>query len=601
MRRNVSPGDIALHHSGDTPGAVRTLECMNDTALAARAERPARPRSSKPNGQWKIDGTEPLNGNEAWKQEDGGLSVRERIETIYAEGGFDSIDPTDLHGRFRWWGLYTQRKPGIDGGKTATLEPEELEDRYFMMRVRIDGGALTTEQLRVIGGISRDFARGSADITDRQNIQLHWVEIENVPEIWRRLEAVGLHTTEACGDVPRVILGSPVAGISADEIIDPTPQIREIADRYIGDESFANLPRKYKTAITGHPSQDVVHEINDFALVGVVHPELGPGYDLWVGGGLSTSAHLAVRLGTFVEPSRAAEVWAGVTSIFRDYGYRRLRNRARLKYLVADWGAEKFRQVLESEYLSEPLPDGPAPEAPTTPGDHVGVHAQKDGRFYVGATPTVGRVSGDVLLQLADLIEAHGSERLRTTPHQKIVVLDVEQERVDSLVAGLAELGLYANPSPWRRSTIACTGIEYCKLAIVDTKDTATETVAELERRFTADTGANELLKPLTLHINGCPNSCARIQTADIGLKGQLLPDGNGSQTPGFQVHLGGGLASETRSEAGTGRTVRGLKVTAEDLPDYVERVTRRFIADRADENQSFAEWALSAEEEALQ
>jgi sulfite reductase (ferredoxin) len=582
---------------------------MTDTALSARSgparSGSARPRSSKPNGQWKVDGTEPLNANEVWKQEDGGLSVRERIETIYAKGGFDSIDPTDLHGRFRWWGLYTQRKPGIDGGKTATLAPEELEDRYFMMRVRIDGGALTTEQLRVIGGISRDFARGSADITDRQNIQLHWVEIENVPEIWRRLEEVGLRTTEACGDVPRVILGSPVAGISADEIIDPTPQIHEIAERYIGDESFANLPRKYKTAITGHPSQDVVHEINDFALIGVVHPELGPGYDLWVGGGLSTSAHLAVRLGTFVEPSRAAEVWVGVTSIFRDYGYRRLRNRARLKYLVADWGAEKFREVLETEYLSSPLPDGPAPEQPTTPGDHVGVHAQKDGRFYVGATPTVGRVSGETLLQLADLIEAHGSQRLRTTPHQKIVVLDIEEGRVDSLVAGLEKLGLYANPSPWRRSTIACTGIEFCKLAIVDTKDTATEAIAELEKRFTPENGtgtpANELLKPLTLHINGCPNSCARIQTADIGLKGQLLPDGNGGQTPGFQVHLGGGLASETREEAGTGRTVRGLKVTAEDLPDYVERVTRRYLAERADESQSFAEWAHGAEEEALQ
>ncbi|BCT77297.1 sulfite reductase [Sinomonas cyclohexanicum] len=575
---------------------------MTETATRPRTEA-KKPRAAKPNGQWKVDGTAPLNSNEVWKQEDGGLSVRERIESIYSKGGFDSIDPTDLHGRFRWWGLYTQRKPGIDGGKTATLEPHELEDRYFMLRVRIDGGALTTEQLRVIGGISRDFARGTADITDRQNIQLHWVEIENVPEIWHRLESVGLRTTEACGDVPRVILGSPVAGIAADELLDPTPQIREIADRYIGDESFANLPRKYKTAITGHPSQDVVHEINDFALIGVVHPELGAGYDLWVGGGLSTSAHLAVRLGAFVEPSRAAEVWVGVTSIFRDYGYRRLRNRARLKYLVADWGAEKFRHILETEYLETPLPDGPAAEKPTAPGDHVGVHAQKDGRFYIGATPTVGRVSGEVLLKLADLIEAHGSARLRTTPHQKIVVLDVEQDRVDSLVAGLEELGLYANPSPWRRSTIACTGIEFCKLAIVDTKDTATAAVAELEKRFAPESGAgtaNALLRPLTLHVNGCPNSCARIQTADIGLKGQLLPDGDGGQTPGFQVHLGGGLASDSREEAGTGRTVRGLKVTVEDLPDYVERVTRRFLADRAGEDQTFAEWALAADEEAL-
>jgi len=253
----------------------------------ARA-RPPRP-SSRPNGQWKVDGTEPLNGNEEWKQVDNGLSVRERIESTYAAGGFASIDPTDLHGRFRVWGLYTQRKPGIDGGRTATLTPEELEDEYFMLRVRIDGGQLTTEQLRVIAGISTEFGRDTADLTDRQNIQLHWIRVEDIPEIWRRLEAVGLQTTEACGDVPRVILGSPVAGIAADELIDPTPQIDEITSRFIGDDSLANLPRKFKSAITGHPSQDVVHEINDVAFVAVEHPELGIGYDLWVGGGLSTT------------------------------------------------------------------------------------------------------------------------------------------------------------------------------------------------------------------------------------------------------------------------------------------------------------------------
>ncbi|HEX6954777.1 MAG TPA: nitrite/sulfite reductase, partial [Agromyces sp.] len=281
-----------------------------------RAPRP----SAKPNGQWKVDGTTPLNANEEWKQADGGLSVRERIETIYADGGFASIDPTDLHGRFRWWGLYTQRKPGIDGGRTATLEPHELEDEYFMLRVRIDGGQLTTEQLRVIGGISTEFARDTADLTDRQNVQLHWVRVEDVPEIWRRLEAVGLGTTEACGDVPRVILGSPVAGIANDELIDPTPQIDEITRRFIGDESLANLPRKFKSAITGHPSQDVVHEINDVAFVAVEHPTLGVGYDLWVGGGLSTAPRLAERLGVFVAPALVADVWHGVAQIFRDYG-----------------------------------------------------------------------------------------------------------------------------------------------------------------------------------------------------------------------------------------------------------------------------------------
>ncbi len=560
------------------------------------AARPPRP-STKPNGQWKIDGTAPLNGNEEWKQVDDGLAVRERIENIYAAGGFSSIDPTDLHGRFRVWGLYTQRKPGIDGGRTATLSPEELEDAYFMLRVRIDGGQLTTEQLRVIAGISQEFGRDTADLTDRQNVQLHWVEVESMPEIWRRLEAVGLGTTEACGDVPRVVLGSPVAGISADELIDPTPQIDEITSRFIGDPTLSNLPRKFKSAITGHPNQDVVHEINDVAFVAVEHPELGIGYDLWVGGGLSTTPRLGERLGVFVAPERVAEAWHGVAQIFRDYGYRRLRNKARLKFLLAEWGPAKFRQVLQDEYLGYALPDGPAPAKPAAPGDHVGIHRQKDGRFYVGATPIVGRVSGTTLARLADLIEEHGSTRLRTTPHQKVVILDIPEDRVDSLVAGLDELGLQARPSLIRRGTIACTGIEFCKLAIVETKVNATAAVKDLEARL----AGFDLPHPISLHVNGCPNSCARIQTADIGLKGQLVTI-DGEQVPGYQVHLGGGLASQDRDEAGLGRTVRGLKVAADGIADYVDRVVRRFLDERdAAADETFAQWAHRAEEEALQ
>ncbi len=565
---------------------------MTTSETGARTPRP----SARPNGQWKIDGTAPLNANEEWKQVDDGLAVRERIENIYAQGGFASIDPTDLHGRFRVWGLYTQRKPGIDGGRTATLEPHELEDEYFMLRVRIDGGQLTTEQLRVIAGISQEFGRGTADLTDRQNIQLHWIEVESMPEIWRRLEAVGLGTTEACGDVPRVILGSPVAGISAAELIDPTPQIEEIQSRFIGDPTLSNLPRKFKSAITGHPSQDVVHEINDVAFVAVEHPELGIGYDLWVGGGLSTTPRLGERLGAFVSPERVSDVWHGVAQIFRDYGYRRLRNKARLKFLLAEWGTEKFRQVLQDEYLGYELPDGPAAPKPASPGDHIGIHRQKDGRFYVGATPIVGRVSGPTLEKLADLIEANGSTRLRTTPHQKLVILDIPEDRVPSLIAGLDELGLSARPSLIRRGTIACTGIEFCKLAIVETKAYATAAVLDLEERL----AQFDLPHQISLHVNGCPNSCARIQTADIGLKGQLVTI-DGEQVPGYQVHLGGGLASQDRDEAGLGRTVRGLKVAADGIADYVERVVTRFLDDRdQDADETFAQWAHRADEEAL-
>ncbi len=559
------------------------------------ASRVRPPREDRSNGQWLVDGRTPLNHNEEFKAEDNPLNVRRRIEEIYANQGYGSIPTDDVHGRFRWWGLYTQRRQDISGSRTASLGPDELSDAYFMMRIRLDGGALTTDQVRVIADISTTFARDTADISDRQNIQLHWVRIEDVPEIWRRLEAAGMQTTEACGDSPRVILGSPVAGIAADEIIDPTPVIREIVDTYIGDPEIANLPRKFKTAVTGHPSLDVVHEINDVSLVGVVHPELGAGYDLWVGGGLSVSPRLAERLGVFVRPEEAAEVWYGVIRIFRDYGYRRLRAKARLKFLLAEWGAAKFRHVLETEYLGRALADGPSPAVPSQPGDHLGVHEQKDGSSYVGFAPTVGRASGTALAAIADLAEQAGSKRIRLTPHQKLLVLDVAPDRVGALIRGMDALGFSAHPSPFRRHTMACTGIEYCKLAFVDTKDTAKATISALEQRLSDVT----LDVPITLNINGCPNSCARIQTADIGLKGQILTGADGEPEFGFQVHLGGGLASTEREEAGLGKTVRGLKVTADNLPDYVERVTRRYLDDRIT-GESFAVWAHRTSEEAL-
>jgi len=553
------------------------------------AKRGGAPGRAKGQGQWALGHREPLNPNEQFKKDDDALNVRARIENIYAIRGFDSIDPNDLRGRMRWWGLYTQRKPGIDGGKTAILEPAELDDKHFMLRVRIDGGQLTVDQVRAIADVSTSYARDTADLTDRQNIQLHWINIEDMPAIWRRLEGVGLSTTEACGDCPRVVLGSPVAGIAVDEIIDPTPAINEIVERYIGSPEFSNLPRKFKTALTGHPSHDVAHEINDISFVGVVHPEHGPGFDVQVGGGLSTNPMLAQRLGAWVPIGEVANVWWGVVSIFRDYGYRRLRTKARIKFLINDWGAAKFRDVLETEYLERTLIDGPAPVVPAVPGDHVGIHPQKDGLNYIGFAPTTGRISGTRLTAIADAAEAAGSNRLRTTPHQKLLILDVADEKIEPLVAAMNELGLQARPSAWRRNTMACTGLEYCKLAIVETKGRAAAVVDELERRIP------DLDTPITLNINGCPNSCARIQIADIGLKGQLVLDDAGNQVEGFQVHLGGGLALD----AGFGRKVRGLKVTAEQVTDYVEKITRHYLEERED-GERFATWSLRADEEVL-
>ena len=533
-------------------------------------------------GQWALGHHEPLNAAERFKKDDDGLHVRNRILNRYALGGFDSIDPTDLRGRFRWWGLYTQRRPGISGGRTGTLDDADIEDSYFMMRVRIPGGQLTAGQLRAVAGIAKEYGRDLADITDRQNVQCHWIRIEDVPAIWQRLDEVGLSSLQACGDVPRNILGCPVAGIDATEVIDATAALRTTEGVAAANPEFTNLPRKFKTAISGCSAQCIPHEINDISFVGVTGPDGTPGYDLWVGGGLSTNPMRAQRLGVFVEEDQVPEVWAGVTGLFRDYGYRRLRSRARLKFLVADWGTEVFREVLQKEYLGFALPDGPAPPAPA-PGsrDHVGVHEQRDGRYYVGVAPHVGRTSGSQLWQLAELAETYGSGRIRTTAEQKLLILDVPADRVSELVSALGAEDLPVQPSAFRRSAMACTGIEFCKLAIVETKQRARDLYTELDRRLPGfDT-------PISINVNGCPNSCARFQVADIGLKGSIVNGGDG-----FQVHLGGSLGTDPAF----GRKLRGLKVTADGLTDYVERLLRNYLADRADGEQ-FATWVRRADD----
>jgi len=560
---------------------------MNEQAPARTPS--ARPRPKRGEGQWALGYREPLNKNEQSKKDDNPLNVRGRILGIYSKRGFDSIDPADLRGRFRWMGLYTQRAPGFDGGKTAMLEEEELDDRFFMMRVRTDGQILGTEQLRALGEVSTAYARDTADITDRNNIQYHWIEVESVPAIWERLEGAGLTTIEACGDSPRPFLGSPVAGISKDEIIDGSEALAEIKRRAINNPEFSNLPRKFKTALTGHPSHDVAPEVNDISFVGTVHPEHGPGFDLWVGGGLSTNPMLAKKLGVWIPLDEVADAWEGVAGIFRDYGYRRLRSKARLKFLVADWGVEKFREILETKYLHRELIDCESPATPERAGDHIGVHEQKDGKFYIGAAPVVGRINGTILSALADLVEKYDALGARLTAYQKLVVLGVDGARVDEFTADLEAIGLTAAPSNWRRNTMACTGIEFCKLAIVETKARAQALVTELEKRFP------ELDTPITVNVNGCPNACARTQVADIGLKGQLVLDADGNQVEGFQVHLGGALGLG----ANFGRKLRAHKVTSAELDDYITNVVSGYLADRAD-GESFATWAGRADESYL-
>jgi sulfite reductase (ferredoxin) len=283
------------------------------------------------------------------------------------------------------------------------------------------------------------------------------------------------------------------------------------------------------------------------------------------------------------------DVWEAVVSVFRDYGYRRLRAKARLKFLLKDWGVERFREVLEQEYLHRPLIDGPAPEPVTRPIDHVGVQRLKNGLNAVGVAPIAGRVSGTILSKVADLAEVAGSDRIRFTPYQKLVILDVADDKLDALRAGLDALGLPSTPSHWRRNMMACTGIEFCKLSFAETRKRSQTLVPELEKRL--EDINTQLDVPVTVNINGCPNSCARIQIADIGFKGQMVDDGDGP-VEGFQVHLGGSLGLDS----GFGRKLRQHKVVSSELGDYIERVVRNFVKQRED-GERFATWAVRADE----
>jgi sulfite reductase (ferredoxin) len=299
---------------------------------------------------------------------------------------------------------------------------------------------------------------------------------------------------------------------------------------------------------------------------------------------------LGQRLGVFVRPDQVADVWAGVCGLFRDYGYRRSRNHARLKFLLADWGTAKFREVLEKEYLTAALPDGPPPAEPThEQRDHMGVTPMRDGRVALGFAPRAGRLSGTILDAVADLADRYGDGRVATTAQQKLVILGIEPADVDALGVALAVHDLQAKPSVFRRGTMACTGLEFCKLAIVETKARAQDLYAELERRLP------DFDEPLTINVNGCPNSCARFQTADIGFKGSMVR-GDAGMVEGFQVHLGGHLGAKTE----LGRKFRGLKVSADEMPDYVERILRGYL-ERREPGERFAGYVARADEAWLQ
>jgi sulfite reductase (ferredoxin) len=338
--------------------------------------------------------------------------------------------------------------------RSGLLVSAALPGECLTLVIPLTAGELSTRQLRAVGCVSARYAGDAVDITDRQDVQFSPARTQDLPMIRARLQAVGL-TAQTGADTQRTFVGSPVAGIAADEIVDSTPALSAIRDRWGSSTEFSGMPAAFRTSVSGSPRQDVLHEASDVSFLGVRHPVLGPGFDIWIGGGPPAGHALAGRLGAFVASREAPEAWAAVVRLFRDYGYQRPGGQQSLWALVADWGMARFRRCLEAEYLLRPLADCPAPAPSAGPRDHVGVHPQRDGRCYLGVTRTAGWAGGTTLWALADLTEKHGSARVRTTPYQRLVILDIPPAQVESLCDELERIGLTARPALYRRRTRA--------------------------------------------------------------------------------------------------------------------------------------------------
>jgi sulfite reductase (ferredoxin) len=498
----------------------------------------------------------------------------------FAREGRASVLPEWAGAYFKWWGVYTQGDGmGAVGGKGG----EGLTSEYFMMRIAMPNGFLTSAQLRVIADIAKKHGRNLADITTRQNIQLHWLTIESLPDIVAALDAIGLSPRGACGDVVRNVTGCPLAGIDAEEITDASLIAHEIAHTLIGNNDFVNLPRKFKICATGCASWCCYPEINDVAFTAVRRAD-EVGYAVRVGGGLSKEPHLAVKLDAFIRPEQALDVARVIAEIFRDQqGLRENRDRARLKYLFLreGWTAESLLNEVESRlgYTFDPAPEETLP--PDGLRDHVGVHAQKQpGLSYVGASVLRGRITGDQLAAAAELADRYGVNggELRATVMQNLIFVNIRTEDARELVDELHKIGLRVEGTEFWRGTVACTGTEFCKLAISETKGFAKWLIEELEERLP---GFDQQIR---LHVTGCPNNCGQAWIADIGLEGKKAKY-NGEMVDAFNFSLGGALGEH----AGFAR-LTGYRAPASEVPAAIERLLRGYLADR-NEDENLRSW----------
>ena len=507
----------------------------------------------------------------------------------FAREGWDSVPPEWFGAYFRWWGIYTQGDGvGAIGGKGG----EGKAVRHLMVRIRIPNGVLDSRQLRTIADLAEWHGRGIADITVRQNFQLHWVTLESLPEVFQALWLKDVTTMGSCGDVTRNVTGCPVAGLDAEELVDASPLVREATDLVNGNAAFYNLPRKFKVSISGCRAWCTYPEINDIGLTAVRHPASSEiGFAVRVGGGLSTDPHLGVKLDAFVPRAQALGVFRAIAEIFRDSDVlRQNRERARLKFLFLQhgWTAERFKAEIETRLgapLAPGVPDDPPDDAYR---DHVGIHPQRQpGYCYVGVAVLRGRLTADQMRVAAELADRYGSGAVRTTSMQNFLIPNVRRESAQALARELEGAGFAIDASPFRRGTVACTGSEFCKLALTETKGFARGLVESLEQRLP---GFDQQLR---VNVTGCPNSCGQHWIADLGIEGKKVKV-DGAVVDAYYFCVGGAVG---RHQA-VARPI-GLRLPATGVAPAIERLLRAFQAERRDD-ENFRQFAARHTDEEL-
>lgn len=489
------------------------------------------------------------------KQEKDGLDVLQDIYR-YAKTG-EEIDSEDID-RFKWYGLYTQN---------TNLQDEDDVTLYFMLRVKLPDAKLNLKQLEAVADISRKYARETADFTSRQDIQFHFISIKDLPTIFARLKEVNLSTVFASGDAPRNVVTCPVNGIDKHQIYDVKAIAQNINRYFDKNTQLSNLPRKYKVGISGCSKHCISHEIQDLSFIATKTQDGAILFDVSVGGGLASNKRIASHIG-YVLPQQVLAVVKAVTEIYKEYGNRENRRKARLGHLLDLWGVEKFIEILH-ENIDFILQKGELQKyVPYKKIEHFGVHESvEDGKSYVGCAIDGGRIGADGLYKLLEIVKKNGATTIKATTTQNFVITDVPSKNVEALSKALKEIDIDVNPSPFKARTLSCTGINFCKYAVSETKDLASTLVAHLQKRFP------DFKEPISFSVNGCPHSCAHPHIVDIGLLGCKV-ESNRKYVSGFELILGGHLEGD---KSNFGKKT-GIKFIPEDACQIVENIIESYI-----------------------